>query len=96
MPPTTISAMRAAVRAAKATMTERAIRYHGAIENHLRAVRAETRAVPVYLSLDSDQALDALAAAAEAYESSRVHLAWIVEAERRMKSAARVEKEATR
>lgn len=95
MPPTTIHAMRAAVRAAKATMTERAIRYHAAIDAHLRAVRSETRAVPVYLSLDSDQALDALASAAEAYESSRVHLAWIVEAERRMTSAAKIQ-EATR
>lgn len=96
MSTTTINAMRAAVRAAKATMTERAIRYHAAIENHLRAVRAETRAVPVYLSLDSDQALDALASAAEAYESSRVHLSWIVESERRMKSAARIQEEAAR
>jgi len=88
--PTALAAVRAAVRAAKATMTQRANAYRDAISAHLRAVRCETRTAPVYLDLDSDRALDALARAAEAYESSRVNLTWLVETERRIESANRI------
>ena len=94
MPPTTTTAMRAAVRAAKATMTEAAIQYHAAIENHLRAIRAETRAVPVNFNLDSDQAIDALARAAERYTYAARDLEDIARTERRMTNAAKIQEEA--
>jgi hypothetical protein len=84
MPPTTTIAIRAAVRAAKAELTQAAIHYHAAVENHLRAIRAESRAVPVYLSLDSDQAIDALISAGERY----------IYAARRVDDMARLERRA--
>ena len=94
MPPTTTSAMRAAVRAAKADLTTAALAYHAAIENHLRALRAETRAIPVYLNLDSDQAIDALTRAAERYTYAARALDDIARAERRMTSAAQIQEAA--
>jgi hypothetical protein len=94
MPPTTTSAMRAAVRAAKADLTTAALAYHAAIENHLRAVRSETRFTPVYFNLDSDQAVDALARASERYTSAYRAALSIADAERRLTSALKIQEAA--
>lgn len=96
MPPTTKAAIRAAVRAAKAELTKAAIHYHAAIENHLRAIRAESRAVPVYLSLDSDQAVDYLQAAHERYIYATRRVDDMARIERHSMSRAKIQEEAAR
>lgn len=76
-------ALRVAVRDAKRRLTIAARDLAAAQRDHLRAMRAETRKRPVFLALDSDKAIDALARAFDAYRSRAASLDYLASEYRR-------------
>jgi hypothetical protein len=63
-------ALRVALRAAKRDLTDAANALADATRGHLRALRAETRARPVWLPISSDSCADLVARARNRYDSA--------------------------
>ena len=71
------TAMRQKVRAAKRDLTVATRELHKAQLEHLRALRSETRAIPVWVSPDSDQSGDAVHRAFQRYMRSASSLDFV-------------------
>jgi hypothetical protein len=76
-------ALRVAVREAKHRLTLARLDLDAAIDAHMRALRSESRARPVWISPDSDQTSDALDAAFRAFRSRATTLDYLATEYRR-------------